>query len=95
MSNKHYINEIGTRIAVKTTGLAIRDYDPVSLRVKKPDGTMCEWSATLVSGVYIQHTVIDGDFDQPGKYSVQPYVATSGWSGVGETSTFDIYRYYC
>jgi len=92
---KHYIGEIGTRVLIEVENSEIESYDSLYLNVKKPDGTTEKWDAIVVSGIYILHTAASGDFDQAGTYYIQPYVSMSGWSGLGETDTFEIHRYYC
>jgi hypothetical protein len=95
MVNKHYVGEIGTEILIEADS-DISAASGVWMEVKKPDGiTIEEWSATIVSGIYIQHIVEAGDFDQAGEYSVQPYIAMSGWAGYGETDTFKVHKKFC
>lgn len=88
---KHYVNEIGTQIIVEATS-DISAASGVYLYIQKPDSTIEQWDATIVSGIYIVHTVVAGEFDLAGKYSVQPWIAMSGWSGYGDTDEFEIYK---
>lgn len=92
---KHYVGEIGTLI-VLTADSSISTASGVKLFIQKPDATIHEWTATVASGLYITHTVSNGEFDQAGKYSAQPWIALSGgWSGYGETSEFEVYKRFC
>ena len=92
--SKHYIGEIGTRIIVKADS-DISSASGVFLYVQKPNSSVETWSGTIESGVYITHIVQAGEFDQTGTYSVQPWVAMSGWSGYGETDEFKVYKRFC
>ena len=92
--DKHYVGEIGTEIIVEANS-DISAASGMYLYVKKPDGTMAQWDAVVVSGVYLRHISESGDFDQAGEYSVMPFAALSGWAGYGETDTFTIHKLFC
>jgi hypothetical protein len=95
MADKHYVGETGTRILIEADS-DISAASGVWMEAKKPDGITIEvWSAVIVSGVYIEHIVASGDFDQAGQYSVQPHIATSGWAGYGSTDTFEVHKKFC
>jgi hypothetical protein len=94
MSDKHYVGELGTEVLIEANS-DITSASGVYLSVKKPDSTVEEWDAVVVSGYWLRHIVQSGDFDQAGEYSVQPWIAVSGWSGYGETDTFRIHKRFC
>ena len=92
--SKHYIGEIGTRLLMELES-EISTYDSLYLNIKKPNNDIEHGDAVIVSGIYIEHIVASGDFDQKGIYIAQPFIAMSGWSGLGDSDTFEIHSRYC
>ena len=90
---KHYIEDVGTIITVDC-GTAISGATNAKLKVKKPDGTSAEWTATISGTDDLKYTTISGDFDQSGVYYLQASLTISGWTGLGETATFTIHSPY-
>jgi len=93
VANKHYIGEIGTDIIVDC-GQDITGATNTELVVKKPDGSIVTWTATIYNTNYLKYTTVSGDFDQAGTYRLQASLTLSGWTGYGETSEFIIYDRY-
>ena len=94
MAERHYVGEIGTVIIVDC-GVDITSSSNTKLKVKKPDGTLVEWTAAIYLLQYLKYTTISGDFNLAGEYFLHSYVETSsGWKGVGETVMFKIYAQY-
>lgn len=87
---RHYIGEIGTEIIVDI-GVDITGATPTKLKVKKPDGTEVEWTATVYNSNYLKYTSLIGDFNISGTYSLQASLTLSGWTGLGDVATFEIY----
>lgn len=91
---KHYVGEIGTNV-ILNVGVDISASTAAEIHVKKPDGTTVTWSPTVYTfngdTFFLKYTTTTGDFDQVGKYKVQPYVVLPDWKGYGKTSYFLIY----
>ena len=86
----HYVGEIGTEIIVDC-GVNITGATPTTLKVKKPDGTEVEWTATIYNSNYLKYTTTSGDFDQSGTYTLQAALTLTGWIGLGDVATFEVY----
>lgn len=93
MTNKHYVGDVGTEITVDC-GTTITEATGTKLKVKKPDGTAVEWTATVSGTDDLKYTTISGDFDQDGVYYLQASLTISGWTGLGETANFTIHSPY-
>jgi len=89
----HYVGEIGTDIIVDI-GTDITGATPTVLKVQKPDGTTVEWTASIYNSNYLKYTTISGDFDQSGTYVVQASLTLTGWTGLGDVATFEVYSAY-
>lgn len=91
--SKYYVGDIGTEI-ILDCGMDLTGATGVVIHVRKPDGTVESWSAALytIDGDqnYIKYTVVEGDLDQAGSYRVQAGLTLSGWTGRGETATFEV-----
>jgi hypothetical protein len=84
---QHYVGEIGTRVIVDC-GQPLTTATEVSLDVLKPDGTSVVWAATVHETNYLLHATVEGDFDIPGRYSLQSFVKTADGEWPGNTATF-------
>jgi hypothetical protein len=91
--SKYYVGDIGTDIIVDC-GSAIGGATNLKLKIKKPDGTLVEWSAVIEGTDSLKYTTVSNDFDQCGVYYLQASLNMSGWTGVGETATFTIHSPY-
>ncbi len=91
--DKHYVNEIGTEIIVDC-GQDVSSATTTKLEVRKPDGTLAEWDATIYETDYLKYLTVAGDFDQAGLYAIQPYLVLPTWTGRGETVTFYVFGNY-
>jgi hypothetical protein len=89
MADKFFVGDVGTLIKVDV-GQDVTGATNTTLKVEKPDGTLVSWTAT-VNGQYLEYTVIAGDFDQAGRHYLQAALTFSGWTGLGETTTFILY----
>lgn len=90
MSNKVYVDDIGTQISVDV-GTTISGATEVTLEVKKSDGTAVSWDAS-VSGQTASVTIESGDFDVAGIYLLQVKLTIDGFTGKGETTSFTVYK---
>jgi len=90
---KHYLNEIGTQIIIDC-GQDISTSTTSIFKVRKPDGTLVDWTATVTTidtlPNYLSYYTQLNDFDQIGMYSIQPYIVLPTWTGRGETVNFNV-----
>ena len=93
MTDRHYVGEVGTVITVDC-GSDISGATGTILKVRKPDGTEVEWTATIYDSNYLRYTTVAGDFNKAGTYHVQAHLTLAGWTGHGETAEFPIYEEY-
>jgi len=86
---KIYVGDVGTVLLVDA-GEDVSSANPISLMVKKPDGTVVEWLGTGV-GNQLSYTTVAGDADQEGMYLCQIHATLGGWVGRGQTFGLQIY----
>jgi len=91
--SKFYVGDIGVRIEVDTCS-DITTATLVVLRVEKPDGTTHDWVGTVYDTTKILYIVGPGDFDQEGRYRLQPYIEMPSWQGQGNTATFKVHSVF-
>ena len=87
--SRYYQGDVGTVILVDTCN-DITTATKVSLKVKKPDGTLTEWVGTVSGTTVIRYVVQVDDFSQVGYYRVQSYVEMPGGIWRGDTATFRV-----
>ena len=87
---KYYVNTVGTDIIVEV-GEKLSTATSLILRVKKPNGTLVNWIGTQEGLTKIKYTVQSGDWDQAGVYYVQAYVKFPSWTGLGQTTNFEVF----
>ena len=91
MANSPYVGDEGTKISVDV-GINADNISLAKLIVKKPSGTVVEWTAIPESGTTtIYYITGSGDLDKAGRYYVQAYVETSDWKGHGAVTSFTVY----
>jgi hypothetical protein len=90
MADKMYVGDIGTIIRVDTEA-DLTNSTTRQIKVKKPDGTTADWTATLYDTTKIQYTIQSGDFDQAGNYQAHAYVILPSGTWRGEHFTFQVY----
>jgi hypothetical protein len=90
---KYYVGDIGTEIIVDC-GTAIGGATNLKLKVKKPDSTEVEWTATIDGTDNLKYTTVSGDFNLSGTYFLQAALTLSGWSGLGESAQFIVHDPY-
>lgn len=61
------------------------------ISVRKPDGTVTDWTALVAEDNYIQHSTDIADIDQDGTYRVQAVVVLDGKTLLGNTDRFTIH----
>jgi len=91
--SKYYVGDVGTEI-ILDCGMDITGATGIHIHVRKPDGSVEAWDAAVwtIDGApnYVKYTTQAGDFDVAGEYRVQAGLTLSGWTGRGETATFDV-----
>lgn len=101
---KHYVGESGTTL-ILDTGILVGSATDKYIKYRKPDGTTTgTFSASfyssysqlaLATGTYfLSHTLISSDFNQPGEWRFQAYVAAIDGTWYGETVKLTIYDSY-
>lgn len=93
--SKAYVGDIGTAIEINTF-IDLSAASLMELKVKKPDDTVHVWTADIPDGFTatdgrIVHFTEDGDFDQAGKYYIQPHIETAASDHLGDTVTLEVY----
>jgi len=88
----YYVGSVGLDILVDT-GLDLADASSVRFDVKKPNGTLATWTATLYTAggsvSEARYTTVAGDFDQPGTYSLHALVTRAdGFAVPGNEALF-------
>ena len=61
------------------------------LMIKKPDGSLVEWTDTTISGTKIIYVSKGGDLSVPGKYLIAAYVEFPTSKHTGETVSIEVY----
>lgn len=93
--SKAYVGDIGTAIEINTlidlSGVLTKEF-----LVKKPDATEHVWDVEIPAGLTaadgkIVHFTEAGDFDQAGKYLIQPHVTTGSTDHRGNTVTLEVF----
>ncbi len=87
---KCFVGDVGTLLIVDCKK-TITGATGILLKVRKPDETEHDWSATIYDTSKIQYTVQAGDFDQAGDYRIQSYLTLGSWVGRGHTFVLTVY----
>lgn len=87
---KSYIGDTGTAI-VLDTGQALAGALSQTIEVRKPDGTLTTWSATVVESTKIQHVTLAGTLAQAGLYRLQAHVVMPSGEWLGEVAQLTVY----
>jgi hypothetical protein len=62
--------------------------------VKKPDGTIVTWSATVYDTTKLHYVTQSTDLAAAGKYKLQPYIEIGDFKGRGTPVSFTVYPYF-
>lgn len=93
-NKKLYLGDYG-HVFYIYTGADLSTALETSLRIKKPDGTLVNWTPTLhtfgITYNYLTYTIYNGDLDQVGLWELQTYAKFNGWIGRGNTIDFQIW----
>lgn len=99
--SKHYVGETGSLLLLDT-GILVGSVTEKHIKYRKADGTTTgTWSASLYSsysalalttGTYfLSRTLLSTDFDQPGDWVFQAFVAAVDGTWLGESARVTIY----
>ncbi len=89
--DKNYIGDVGVVIEVDCVSDITGDATHL-LRVKKPDGTIVNWTASIVLGHYLQYITTAGDFDQVGRYKCQAVLDGPILGETFEIMVYDVFK---
>lgn len=101
---KHYVGEAGT-VLLFDTGILVGSASNKYIYYRKPDGTTeGTFSASVYSsysllakeiGTYfLSHTLVTTDFDQPGEWRFQAWIAAVDGTWWGELVKYTVYDLY-
>jgi len=82
-----FVGDVGTVVTVETSN-DLSAATLLELHVRKPSGAGVTWAGALADTTKIQYTILAGDFDEAGSWSLQAYVESPDWTGLGDTATF-------
>lgn len=85
------MGDIGTEFTLDC-GVDISTATVRKIIVLKPDGTTVEWPAVASGANEIMYTTIAGDLVVSGVHYLQAQIEMPGWSGSGETASFEVKR---
>jgi len=77
---KIYIGDVGTEIIINLQ-TDITTATNILLNVKKPNGTDATWIPAIYDEKYLRYIIQSGDFNQYGRYVIQPSLTLGIWSG--------------
>ena len=87
-----YVGDVGTVILIDMQE-DISAATIHTIKVRK-DGGDSVWAASIYNSNYLRYIVVADDFNEAGTYYLQPYLEFTGWQGLGETITIEIYDSY-
>jgi hypothetical protein len=88
--NKAYVGDVGT-ILDFDMGIDLSGITNHKLLVKKPDGSVSDWSTAVCDVRKLRHVSLVGDFNMPGAYYINPFGTIGDWTGVGDTVILNVY----
>ena len=84
MTSKTYVGDIGTVITLDC-GTDISTATARSIEVRKPNGESVTWPASASGTTAITYTILDGDLDVAGSWTLQAHVTLSTGEWLGES----------
>ncbi len=91
--NKLFKNNIGVLIRVYA-GVDISDTTSVIMKIRKPSGTIAQWTATVDvnNGFYANYYTVANDLNEVGEYFISLNIVTTDNKTItGQTDTFMVY----
>lgn len=84
-NNIVYKGDIGT-VVLLDTGMTITGATAITVEALKPSGTISHWTATVhTDNVSVKHTIVSGEFDEVGTYTLQAKLTLGGGTWRGES----------
>lgn len=90
--SKVYVGDTGTLIELDT-GVSLAGATITEIKVKKPDGTIVTWPAT-VSGTSLRYTTTDTSLDISGVWLLQAHVVLPSGEWSGETARMMVHSLF-
>ena len=86
-----FVGDVGTVIKLDT-GTDLSTATVLKIKVKKPNGTTLEWTATQDASnpKVMTYTIQAGDLDQSGTWKLQAYVEFPSWQGHGQWASLKV-----
>ena len=91
--SKTYVGDTGTRITLDC-GQDISTASARTIEVRKPDGTLTNWTAQASGTNAIYFDSLAGTFDMPGNWRLQAKVTLASGVWRGETVLLPVYAHY-
>jgi len=91
---KIYIDDVGTKFIIDT-GVDLTNATVTKLKLKKPDGSIVEWVASIEGDAKngkISYATQAGDINLAGIWQLQSYIEFSYLKYNGETVNFIVYE---
>jgi len=87
---KIYVGDVGTVLKINM----LEDISTATVKridYIKPDETTGSWTPILSGTDYLEYSMVDGDLDQAGSYSLQVYIEIGDFKGLSDTTGFTVY----
>jgi len=89
--SKIFVGDTGTAIIVDC-GSDISTATVHDIKVRKPNGDVVVWSASIYQNNFLKYITVDGDLNLAGDYFVESIITLPSWKGTGETDRFTVYK---
>jgi len=90
---RSYVGDVGTIVKIDMQE-TITGATGLIFNVRKPNGDEVVWTPSIDGTEKLKYTVVEGDFNVPGVYKIQPELTLGTFSGKGYTARFTVYRKY-
>ena len=90
MTGRSFVGDIGL-VVFLDCGQDVSAATGLLMKVKKPDETTTDWSASLSGTNYIKYTIQAGDLNQSGDFRIQAQFTLGSWVGRGRTAVLTVY----
>lgn len=87
---KIYISDVGTNIRIDMQE-AMASATGLSFDVKKPNGTFDTFTPIVINGDFLEYITVADDINVIGDWDINPILTISGWTGRGETVSFEVF----
>lgn len=86
---KIYRGDVGTEILINMQ-TDLTSATGIVLVVKKPDDTVVNWIPTVQNDEYLKYTVVSGDLNLKGDYTIQANLTIGSWTGSSTICNFSV-----